>query len=91
MERWQVVSLLAALYLSVVVMAIMVVTNRHHARQLFVEYQQLEKQRDQLNADWSRLTLELSTQLNQVYVERKAKRDLAMQKPSKNQVRILRE
>lgn len=90
MERWQSVSLML-LYLVVVSLAITVVVNRHHARQLFVEYQLLEKQRDQLNANWSRLTLEQSTRLNQVYVERRAKRELGMQKPSVDKIRIIKE
>ena len=79
------------LYLLVVALAITVVTNRHHARQLFVNYQVLEKQRDQLNANWSRLTLEQSTRLNQIYVERRAKRELGMQKPSVDKIRIIKE
>lgn len=90
MDRWQTASLVA-LYLMVVVLAITVVVNRHHARQLFVEYQLLEKQRDQLNANWSRLTLEQSTRLNQVYVEQRAKRELGMQKPSVDKIRIIKE
>lgn len=90
MDRWQAGSL-AALYVLVITLAITVVVNRHHARQLFVDYQQLEKERDKLNASWSRLTLEHSTRLNQVYVERRAKRKLGMEKPSANKIRIVRE
>ncbi|CAA6807108.1 MAG: Cell division protein FtsL [uncultured Thiotrichaceae bacterium] len=90
MGRWEFGGV-AALYVLVVVMAVMVVANRHHARQLFVEYQQLEKERDVLNASWSRLTLERSTRLNQVYVERRAKRELGMNKPSSDNIRIIRE
>lgn len=90
MDRWQLTGMVT-LYVLVIVLAVMVVVNRHHSRQLFVDYQQLEKQRDQLNSNWSRLTLEYSTRLNQVYVERRARRDLAMQKPSVEHVRIIRE
>ena len=90
MDRWQAGSL-TALYVLVIVMAITVVVNRHHARQLFVDVQQLEKKRDELNANWSRLTLEYSTRLNQIYVERNAKRELGMQKPSADKIRIVRE
>lgn len=90
MGRWQFGGMVA-LYLLVVAMAVFVVVNRHHSRQLFVEYQQLEKERDALNASWSRLTLERSTRLNQVYVERRAKRELSMNKPSSDNIRIIRE
>jgi cell division protein FtsL len=90
MSRWQLIGTVA-LYVLVVVLAVVVVVNRHHSRQLFVDYQQLEKERDALNASWSRLTLERSTRLNQVYVERRAKRDLGMQKPLAEKIRIIRE
>nr|CAA6830228.1 MAG: Cell division protein FtsL [uncultured Thiotrichaceae bacterium] len=90
MGRWQFGGLIT-LYVLVVSMAILVVVNRHHARQLFVEYQQLEKERDTLNASWSRLTLERSTRLSQVHVERRAKRELNMRKPSSDNIRIIRE
>ncbi|MEZ5536967.1 MAG: cell division protein FtsL [Thiolinea sp.] len=90
MGRWQLGGMVA-LYVLVVMLAIMVVANRHHARQLFVDYQQLEKERDTLNASWSRLTLERSTRLNQVYVERQARRELDMQKPAAEKIRIIRE
>lgn len=90
MGRWQLAGM-AVLYVAVVALAITVAVNRHHARQLFVAYQQLEKERDVLNASWSRLTLERSTRLSQVHVERHAKRHLNMKKPSSDNIRIIRE
>lgn len=90
MSRWQLGGAIA-LYVLVVLMAVVVVVNRHHARQLFVDYQELEKERDMLNANWSRLTLERSTRLNQVSVERRAGRELNMQKPTAEKIRIIRE
>ena len=90
MDRWQAGSL-AVRYVLVIALAITIVVNRHQARQLFVDLQQLEKQRDELNATWSRLTLEYSTRLNQVYVEKSAKQKLGMQKPSADKIRIVRE
>lgn len=90
MDRWQFGSFVVS-YGLVIALALTTVINRHHARQLFVDFQQLEKKRDELNATWSRLTLEHSTRLNQVYVERSAKRDLGMQKPSADNIRIVRE
>ena len=90
MDRWQAGSL-TVLYVLVVALAVTMVMNRHDARQLFVDVQKLEKKRDELNATWSRLTLEYSTRLNQIYVERNAKRELGMQKPSADKIRIVRE
>ncbi|TXH67547.1 MAG: cell division protein FtsL [Thiothrix sp.] len=90
LHRWQSLATVM-LYLLVIVLALMVVANRHHARQLFVELQQLQKDRDQLSATWSRLVLEQSTQLNQVYVEKHARDVLGMQKPSPENTRVIHE
>lgn len=83
--------LLAGLYLLVLVLAVMMVNNRHQARHLFLELQQVERERDVLNAEWSRLRLEKSALLNDVHVERQAKRVLGMQRPQAGNIRIIRE
>lgn len=79
------------LYLLVIVLALVVVANRHHARQLFAEMQKLDKENAELSADWSRLRLEQSTLLNQVFVESRAKQELGMQKPSADNIKVIRE
>lgn len=90
MERWQFFSLIF-LYIAVIGMAILLVSNRHHARQLFVEVQALEKERDRLNSDWSRLKLEQSTQLHQLRIEQRARESLKMHKPSTEVMGVIRE
>lgn len=90
MSRGSMLGLLL-LYALVIGMALLVVANRHHARQLFAELQKLEQERDELIAEWSRLKLEQSTLLNQVHVETRAKQDLKMQKPSADNIRVIRE
>ncbi|WP_020394270.1 cell division protein FtsL [Thiolinea disciformis] len=82
---------LVMLYVIVITLAVMVAANRHEARQLFVEVQQLERDRDQLNATWSRYVLEQSTQLNQLHVESRAVESLNMQKPVADNTRVIRE
>jgi cell division protein FtsL len=89
-NRWQVSGLLV-LYVAVIALSVKVVTNRHQARQLFVQVQQLEKERDQLGATWSRLVLEQSTQLNQVHVESRARDALGMRKPTAESIKVIRE
>ncbi len=79
------------LYALVIGMALLVVVNRHHSRELFAELQRLEKERDELSADWSRLKLEQSTLLNQVHVETRSKEVLKMQKPSAGNMKVIRE
>ncbi|MBU0656648.1 MAG: cell division protein FtsL [Gammaproteobacteria bacterium] len=82
---------LAFLYLLVIGLALVVVANRHQARQLFAEVQKLEKENAEISADWSRLKLEQSTLLNQVFVESRAKQELGMQKPSADNIKVIRE
>lgn len=90
LHRWQSLATVL-LYMLVIILAVMVVANRHQARQLFSELQQLQKERDQLNANWSRLMLEQSTQLNQVRVEDQAKNILGMRKPTAENTQVIRE
>ena len=90
MRRWHALGLLV-LYLKVLGLALLVVHNRHHARQLFAEIQELEKERDEKSADWSRLKLEQSARLSQILVESRAKQELGMQKPSADNIKVIRE
>ncbi|WP_020560360.1 cell division protein FtsL [Thiofilum flexile] len=90
MERWQFFSV-TFLYIAVIGMAILLVANRHEARQLFVQVQTLEKERDRLNSDWSRLKLEQSTQLHHLRIEQRARDSLKMQKPSASAIGVIRE
>lgn len=90
MERWQFFGL-TFLYVAVIGMSILVVSNRHQARQLFVEVQTLEKERDRLNSDWSRLKLEQSTQLHQLRIEQRAREGLKMRKPLAQDIGVIRE
>jgi len=87
---WQ-FPLLALLFVAVIFVAIKTVAHRHEARAQFVELQKLEKERDKLAAQWSRLKLEQSTMLNQVRVERLARWDLKMQMPKLSEIKRIRE
>lgn len=89
-SNWQLL-LLVVLFVLVVFVAIEVVVHRHESRTLFMELQVLEKERDKLAAQWSRLKLEQGTFLNQVRVERQAKGSLSMRIPKVSEVRIVRE
>ncbi|HIO96599.1 MAG TPA: cell division protein FtsL, partial [Leucothrix sp.] len=78
-------------FVAVIFVAIKTVAHRHEARAQFVELQKLEKERDKLAAQWSRLKLEQSTMLNQVRVERLARWDLKMQMPKLSEIKRIRE
>jgi cell division protein FtsL len=88
--NWQ-LPLLAVLFVGVIFVAIKTVVHRHESRNLFMQLQVLEKERDKLSAQWSRLKLEQGTMLNQVRVERNARWDLGMRMPKASEVRMIRE
>ncbi len=83
--------ILIMLFVMVIFVAIKTVVHRHESRTLFMQLHTLEKQRDKLAAQWSRLKLEQGTMLNQVRVERQARRDLGMQMPKTSEIKIVRE
>ncbi len=88
--NWQ-LPLLAILFGTVVFVAITTVVHRHESRNSFMQLQELDKERDKLVAQWSRLKLEQGAMLNQVRVERLARWDLKMKLPKASKVRIVRE
>ncbi len=82
---------LFVMYVIVISLALVIIGNRHYARQLFAQIQELEKERDEKSADWSRLKLEQSARLSQILVETRAKDALEMQKPSADNIKVIRE
>jgi cell division protein FtsL len=61
--------------------ALQVVVSQHQARKYFVELQKLENIRDELNEEWGRLQLELSTWANDDRIEVIARTRLHMTDP----------
>lgn len=90
LANWQ-LPVLVVLFVSVVFVSIKTVVHRHEARTAFVKLQTLEKERDKLAAQWSRLKLEQATTLNQVRVEQYARWDLNMKMPKASEVKIIQE
>ncbi len=88
--NWQ-LPLLIILFVSVVIVAIKTVVHRHEARTSYMKLQTLEKERDKLAAQWSRLKLEQGVALNQVRVEQYARWDLNMKIPKASEIRMVRE
>jgi cell division protein FtsL len=66
---------------AVMVSAIMVVVSQHEARRSFVELQELESVRDNLNEEWGRLQLEQSTWATDDRIEQLARVNLDMREP----------
>ncbi len=88
--NWQ-LPLLVILFVAVIFVAIKTVVHRHESRNLFMQLQVLEKERDKLSAQWSRLKLEQGTMLNQVRVEQNARWELGMQMPKTSEIKMIRE
>ena len=69
------------LVVSVFASALQVVMARHQGRKLFVELQELERIRDELNEEWGRLQLEQATWGTHSRVEQLAISKLDMTRP----------
>lgn len=69
--------------------ALEVVVARHEARKLFVEIQALEKIRDNLNEEWTRLLLEQSTWATDARIETVARNELGMKVPDSESLRVI--
>ena len=69
--------------------AIQVVIAQHESRRLFVEIQSLEKTRDNLNEEWTRLLLEQSTWATDARIETVARNQLNMISPDTDSVLVI--
>ena len=80
------------MFLALIVLAssLGVVYAKHQSRKLFVELDTLKKQRDEINVEWGRLQLELSTLATHSRIEQTAKQRLKMVTPEYNKVLIVR-
>jgi cell division protein FtsL len=74
---------------TVFISALQVVIAQHQARKFFVELQKLENIRDELNEEWGRLQLELSTWANDDRIEMIARNRLHMTDPDIKSIVLL--
>lgn len=82
--------IVAVLILANLVSAIGVVHARYRHRQLFVELSRLEKSRDELNIEFSRLQLEQATWAESNRVDQIARGRLGMKTPEPADIVVLR-
>ena len=73
------------------VSAISVVYVKHYNRKLFVEVQQLEKQRDDMEVEWGKLQLEQNTWATHARIERIARERMQMITPATKDVIYIRQ
>jgi cell division protein FtsL len=62
---------------------------KHRARQMFVELEQLNARRDNLEIEWGQLQLEQSSWSTQAFVERVATTKLHMATPPPKEIQIV--
>ena len=62
---------------------------KHRARQMFVELEQLNARRDNLEIEWGQLQLEQSAWSTQAFVERVATTKLRMATPPPKEIQIV--
>jgi cell division protein FtsL len=80
---------LALLWFAVLGSAAGAVWSRHRARELFVELEQLHRQRDNLEIEWGQLQLEQSAWSTHAFVERVATTRLNMATPDPARIQVV--
>ncbi len=83
--------LLALLTAALMASGLGLVYVKYENRKLYTEWQQLVAERDEMNVDWGRLQLELSTWATHPRIERLARERLQMKNPESDEVVIIRE
>jgi cell division protein FtsL len=78
------------LTMAVFISALQIVMTQHQARKTFMEVQQLEMYRNELNEEWGRLQLEQSTWATDDRLERIAREQLGMNNLDTNSIFLLR-
>ena len=83
--------LILSLAAAVVVSSVWVIKAKHHSRQLFVELEALNRERDRLQIDWGRLQLEQSTWGTHPRIESLALQRLNLASPRPDEVIVVAE
>ena len=81
--------LVPALWLAALGSAAACVWCKHHARELFVQLQKLDTERDNLDIEWGQLQLEQSAWSQHAFVENVATDKLHMSTPPAQQIRVV--
>ncbi|MCS6948321.1 MAG: cell division protein FtsL [Steroidobacteraceae bacterium] len=81
--------LVALLWLAVLGSAAGAIYAKHRARELFVELERLNRERDTLEIEWGQLQLEQSAWATHSFVESVATRQLRMRTPQPAAIEVL--
>ncbi len=88
-DRRQPILLVFVFAVVCVVSAIALVYTKHESRSLFVELEQLTKERDELNIEWGQLQIEQSTWATHARIEQVAIDDLQLMRPETAEIFII--
>ena len=80
----------ALLAAAIVASAVAMVDARHQSRQVFIELQALNRDRDELNIEWRQLQIERSTWAAHARVEQIAREKLSMDVPPAADIEIVK-
>jgi cell division protein FtsL len=88
-RKTQPLLLLLALAIVCVISAVALVYTKHESRDLFVELEQLTRERDELNIEWGQLQIEQSTWATHGRIERVALEELALTRPKSTEIYLI--
>lgn len=72
-----------------VLSAMALIFTKHESRKLFVELEQLNHERDELNIEWSQLQIEQSTWATHARIEQVATDDLSLVRPQSTEIFVI--
>jgi len=81
--------LVPVLWLAVLASAAGAVYVKHRSRELFVELERVNRERDRLEMEWGRLQLEQSAFSTHAFVENVAASNLGMRTPPPKQIEVV--
>jgi cell division protein FtsL len=81
--------LIPILWLAVLASAAGAIFVKHRARELFVELEKVNRERDQLEIEWGQLQLEQSAWSTHAFVENVAATNLGMRTPPPRQIEVV--
>jgi cell division protein FtsL len=87
--RRAIAMLIPVLWLAVLASAAGAIFVKHRARELFVELEQVNRERDRLEIEWGQLQLEQSAWSTHAFVENVAATNLGMRTPPPTQIEVV--
>lgn len=88
-RKTQPLLMLMVLAIVCVISAVALVYTKHESRDLFVELEQLTRERDELNIEWGQLQIEQSTWATHGRIERVALEELALTRPKSTEIYLI--